>query len=549
MPTWSKEIIDLYESGAASQFILHGNISDRVLLPKSAAGPERLGSLTEYLRESLLVKFDVVLAYDLGNGARVEKGGETFAQWPAWKDKTLPTAPREAVHVLSHYLRYCGNLARLKPERTVRVAVLIINAHLIVPPAQGSANYELSATASQLRDWATDPLITGGHCASFLLTENLNDLHPLLSNNPQSARVAVPLPGKDALEPALAHLGTLYPKPLAPFAAEPSSIAAALAGATVHSIETMLQLRQHRGAEMTQADLVSIKKDLVEKDANGLIEFLKPDRTLDDLHGVEAIKTWLRQDIALWQQGELAAMPMGYLFCGPVGTGKTFLVECLAGEAGVPVVKMKNFRDRWVGSTEGNLEKIFRLLEALGRCIVFIDEADQALGRRNADSGDSGVSGRIYGMMAEQMSNSRNRGRILWALATSRPDLVEIDLKRPGRIDVKVPIFPTSTPAESYALTRALCKRRGLTLPDAMPEVVAPLMPSLLTPGAAEALAVKTFRILKTGTADPTSALTAALKDYQAPVPLEVIESQIRLAIAEATDLSFVPSVWRSKPS
>ncbi len=545
MPPWSKEIIDLYESGAASQFILHGNISDRVLLPKSAAGPERLGSLTEYLRESLLVKFDVVLAYDLGNGARVEKGGETFAQWPAWKDKTLPTAPREAVHVLSHYLRYCGNLARLKPERTVRVAVLIINAHLIVPPAQGSANYELSATASQLRDWATDPLITGGHCASFLLTENLNDLHPLLSNNPQSARVAVPLPGKDALEPALAHLGTLYPKPLAPFAAEPSSIAAALAGATLHSIETMLQLRQHRGAEMTQADLVSIKKDLVEKDANGLIEFLKPDRTLDDLHGVEAIKTWLRQDIALWQQGELAAMPMGYLFCGPVGTGKTFLVECLAGEAGVPVVKMKNFRDRWVGSTEGNLEKIFRLLEALGRCIVFIDEADQALGRRNADSGDSGVSGRIYGMMAEQMSNSRNRGRILWALATSRPDLVEIDLKRPGRIDVKVPIFPTSSPAESYALTRALCKRRGLTLPDAMPEVVAPLMPSLLTPGAAEALAVKTFRILKTGTADPVAALAAALKDYQAPVPLVVIESQIRLAIAEATDLSFVPSMWR----
>ena len=549
MPPWSKEIIDLYESGAASQFILHGNISDRVLLPKSAAGPERMGSLTEFLRESLLVKFDVVLAYDLGNGARVEKGGETFAQWPAWKDKTLPVAPREAVHVLSHYLRYCGNLARLKPERTVRVAVLIINAHLIVPPAQGSANYELSATASQLRDWATDPLITGGHCASFLLTENLNDLHPLLSNNPQSARVAVPLPGKDALGPALAHLNTLYPKPLAPFAADPSSIAASLAGATLHSIETMLQLRQHGGAELTQADLVSIKKDLVEKDAAGLIEFLKPDRTLDDLHGVEAIKTWLRQDIALWQQGELAAMPMGYLFCGPVGTGKTFLVECLAGEAGVPVVKMKNFRDRWVGSTEGNLEKIFRLLEALGRCIVFIDEADQALGRRNADSGDSGVSGRIYGMMAEQMSNSRNRGRILWALATSRPDLVEIDLKRPGRIDVKIPIFPTSTPAESYALTRALCKRKGLTLPDAMPEPVAPLMPSLLTPGAAEALAVKTFRILKTGTADPVAALTAALRDYQAPVPLEVIESQIRLAIAEATDLSFVPTVWRGKPS
>ena len=42
-------------------------------------------------------------------------------------------------------------------------------------------------------------------------------------------------------------------------------------------------------------------------------------------------------------------------------------------------MKMKNFRDKWVGSSEGNLEKIFRLIHALGRCYVFIDEADQSL--------------------------------------------------------------------------------------------------------------------------------------------------------------------------
>ena len=148
---------------------------------------------------------------------------------------------------------------------------------------------------------------------------------------------------------------------------------------------------------------------------------------------------WLRQDIALWQSGDVKALPMGYLICGPVGTGKTFMVECFAGEAGVPVVKLKNFRDKWVGSTEGNLEKIFRLLHALGRCVVFVDEADQSLGRRNAESGDSGVGGRVYGMFAEEMSNTRNRGKILWILASSRPDLIEVDLKRPGRVDVKIP--------------------------------------------------------------------------------------------------------------
>lgn len=544
LPAWAREVIDLYESGACVQFILHGNVSDRILLP-AADGKTRVATLDEFLRERLLASFDVVIRYDLGNGIRVEKGGDRFAEWPAGKEAVLPKNPREAIHVLTHYLRFCANVSQLKPGRTTRVAVIVKNAGLIVPPSAGGANYELSAIASQFREWAADTAIANQHCATFLLTENLNDLHPLVSQNPQAACITVPLPQAAELVPVLGHLIARYPTPLQPFSQNLSEPAAALAGATLHSIETLLQTRQHHGRELTPHDLVALKKELVEKDAQGLIEFIKPDRTLDDLHGQAAIKNWLRQDIALWKAGDLAALPMGYLFCGPVGTGKTFMVECLAGEAGVAVVKMKNFRDKWVGSTESNLEKIFRLLDALGRCIVFVDEADQALGRRNADAGDSGVSGRVYGMMAERMSDSRKRGRVLWVLATSRPDLVEVDLKRPGRVDVKIPLFPTATPEEGYMLIRALAKRRGVMLDEKLPEDLRTAIPDLLTPGAAEALSVKLYRSLKTGAAGPLEALSAALRDYQAPVPLSVIEAQIVLAADEATDLSFVPERFR----
>ncbi len=543
LPHWTQELIELYESGAASQFILHGNIADLVVLP-SASG-DRLVSLEMFLKEVLLGKFDVVLSCDVGSGLRVEKGSETFAKWPAWKEKALPASPREAMHVLTHYLRFCANLSRLKPERTIRAAIIVRAADLIAPPSPGGANYELSGIAWQLREWAADPAIAQQHCATFLLVENLNDLHPLVGGNPLAARLEVPLLRAAELATALAVLHVTYPVPLRAFGQSLAEPSAALAGATLNSIERLMQTRQHRGASLNAADLIALKKELIEKDAQGLIEFIEPDRTLDDLHGQEAIKQWLRQDIQLWRQGDLAALPMGYLFCGPVGTGKTFMVECLAGEAEVPVVKMKNFRDRWVGSTESNLEKVFRLLAALGRCIVFVDEADQALGRRNAESGDSGVSGRVYGMMAEQMSNSRNRGRILWVLATSRPDLVEVDLKRPGRVDVKIPLFPTATPVESYALIRALAKRRGVALSEALPPAP-PEMPDLLTPGAAEALAVKLYRTIKTDSVTPEQALTIALRDYQPPVRHEVLAAQIQLAVSEATDLSFVPERFRS---
>jgi SpoVK/Ycf46/Vps4 family AAA+-type ATPase len=239
-------------------------------------------------------------------------------------------------------------------------------------------------------------------------------------------------------------------------------------------------------------------------------------------------------------------MPMGYLVCGPVGTGKTYLVECLAGEAGIPVVKLKNFRDKWVGSTEGNLEKIFRLLEGLGRAFVFIDEADQALGKRDAGSNDAGLSGRIYGMFAEQMSKTDNRGRLVWVLASSRPDLIEVDLKRPGRIDVKIPIFPTTTPEEGFALIRALSKRRGIALTDDDFKLLRDKIPMLLTPGAAEALAVKVYRNSKTEKLSARDALSQALTGYQHPVPADVMNFQIALAAKEATDGEFVPEQFRA---
>src|SRR6188474_2803790 len=111
LPPWAGEVIDLYESGACAQFILHGNVDDRVMLPVSGAAP-KIVSLDVFLRERLLGKFDVVISYDLGNGIRVEKGGDRFAEWPpATKDVASAKAPREAIHVLTHYLRFCANIA------------------------------------------------------------------------------------------------------------------------------------------------------------------------------------------------------------------------------------------------------------------------------------------------------------------------------------------------------------------------------------------------------------------------------------------------------
>lgn len=545
LPAWAADLVTQYESGAASQFILHGNVTDTMVLP--LVGGDQLGSLTDFVLRVLLPRFDVVLSFDLGNGLRVEKGSELFSQWPTAKQKPEQVAtrePRTAVETITQYLRYCANVAKLGGKRT-HVGVFLRSASLIAPSIRGTFNYDLAALAMHVRDWGTDPVLTANPFASFLVTENISDLHELLVNNPRASRVLVPLPPVDELARAFRVLAPRFATALEPYQDDPARPAPALAGATLHAVESMLKTKQHTREALRAQDLAELKKELVERDTRGLIDFIQTDRSLDDLHGMEAVKDWLRQDIELWRQDDLAAMPMGYLVCGPVGTGKTYLVECLAGDAGVPVVKLKNFRDRWVGSTEGNLETIFRLLHALGRCIVFIDEADQALGRRSAESSDSGVGGRVYSMMAEEMSNTRNRGRIVWVLASSRPDLIEVDLKRPGRVDVKIPLFPTSTAEEGFGLIRALCKKRGLEIETSALEELRPTIPQWLTPGAAEALSVKLYRRVKTAKVSPLEALKDALADYRHPVAPDVMKFQIELALREASDINFVPASFR----
>jgi hypothetical protein len=538
-PAWAAEIALAYESAARGQFVLSGNVHDRVPIKGT------LVNLVGFIEQELLGGFQVVFAFDLGNGLRVIRGAELVNEWGgAKKLQATIRQPLEAVEFVSFYLRYLGNLQALRQTEPLHVACIIRNADEIVP-ADG-AGHDFGALASLLRDWAGEAPFSALPFVSLIIADNVNDLHPSVAFNPRALRVQVPLPDVATLATAIGLLRRDYGAAFDAAEGDDTRMAGALAGVAITAVETLAKQRAFQRQPIRKQDLVEIKKDLVERESAGLIEFIEPKRTLADYEGQPALKDWLKQDVSLWQKGDLKALPKGYLICGPVGTGKTYLVECLAGEAGVPVVKLKNFRNRWVGSSEGNLEKIFALVRALGRCMIFIDEADQALGRRNADSGDSGLSGRLYAMIAQEMGDSGTRGRVIWILATSRPDLIEIDLKRPGRVDVKVPLLPTTKYEESASLLRALCRRMGLDVSTEELLGLGDKLPLLLTPGAAEAIAVKAYRLARTQSLKALPALTSCLTGYQPPVSEDVLKFQMQLAIRETTDIDFVPESLRS---
>lgn len=118
-PAWANELALAYESGAHGQFVLYGNVHDRI-----AVG-SRIINLAGYLEHDLLASFKVVLSYDLGNGLVIERGGELIEKWSGANLQQLPREPLAALHYISRYLRYLGNLRALGRDIVGGVAASI----------------------------------------------------------------------------------------------------------------------------------------------------------------------------------------------------------------------------------------------------------------------------------------------------------------------------------------------------------------------------------------------------------------------------------------
>src|SRR5436309_870859 len=232
----------------------------------------------------------------------------------------------------------------------------------------------------------------------------------------------------------------------------------------------------------------------------------------------------------------------------PVGSAKTFLVECFAREIGFPCVKLKNFRSMWVGATESNLERILKILSALTPVGVVVDEADAALGNRD-QQGDSGTQNRVFAQIAAFMGDTQYRGRILWFLITARPDLLPIDLKRQGRAEEHIPLFYPETAPEYDEIYRVMLKKLGLkTAVTSISSVATEDQYLGLSGSDLEAVLVRAT--LEAEAADSAEVkaehLQKAFSDFIPPANSREREMQILCAVLECTSRELLPERFRT---
>lgn len=132
---------------------------------------------------------------------------------------------------------------------------------------------------------------------------------------------------------------------------------------------------------------------------------------LDAVGGLDALKTWLASRKQAYSPAARAyglPSPKGALLVGPPGTGKSLVAKSIATAWGVPLLKLDlgSLKSKYVGESEASLRKALRVIEALGRCVVWLDEVEKALAGATGSAADGGVSadalGAILGWMQDR---------------------------------------------------------------------------------------------------------------------------------------------------
>ncbi|XP_012468105.1 uncharacterized protein LOC105786273 isoform X2 [Gossypium raimondii] len=173
--------------------------------------------------------------------------------------------------------------------------------------------------------------------------------------------------------------------------------------------------------------------------------------TFDDIGALENVKDTLKELVMLPLQrpelfckGQLTKPCKGILLFGPPGTGKTMLAKAVATEAGANFINisMSSITSKWFGEGEKYVKAVFSLASKIAPSVIFVDEVDSMLGRRE----NPGEHEAMRKMKNEFMVNwdglrTKDTERVLVLAATNRPfDLDEAVIRRlPRRLMVNLP--------------------------------------------------------------------------------------------------------------
>jgi ATP-dependent 26S proteasome regulatory subunit len=580
LPKWAETLRQKYLAAEASTFVLYRNVFDNFLVG------DKLHNLQSFLVEELFrdTKKNVV-EVSLERGIRYLSGKTSAAQ------AALAELNSEELDLLPKLHRL---EAQMRSEQST--AVIVPYADALLPAGDPSFMAQSDRqTYLAFHRWSLDASLTQGDNITILITESLGAINPSLLSNPKVAAIEIPMPDLAQRKRVMAFFapklteqqvtlfsertGGLRTVQLASILAssqghglsEPerrtlilhllqgspdaesraTTLAAITAGMTPAEIGKLIEPGKVLPASDPNAEVLKViharKREMIEKECAGLIEFIEPKHGLASVGGHDNIKSELLAIAKNLKEGNTTLTPMGLLAVGPMGSGKTFVIKAFLKEAGLSGVALKNFRSKWVGSTEANLERVLATVKAMGPIAVIIDEGDRSFGNGGGEGGDDGTSSRVIARLKEFMAETENRGQVLFVMMTNRPDKLDTDIKRPGRLDRKIPFFYCESAPERVQVLLAVWSRYGEACVASTEEMLT-LCEALSGYSNAdlEALALLAVESARYQ-ASPLNAavLEQAAQDFMPPQERDMIEFMELLAVSETSRRSMLPKRFR----
>jgi ATP-dependent 26S proteasome regulatory subunit len=243
-------------------------------------------------------------------------------------------------------------------------------------------------------------------------------------------------------------------------------LGAALAGLTFDEAVRVLKLVvvQEKRLEPDMAPMLMALKAQVLEQSTG-IKVRIPRFTLDDVGGLDLLKEDVKRLPKYLKQGAKDAnvrAPRGYLLGGPPGIGKSLVAEVMAAAANIPLLEwnLGESKSKWYGESEQQVAEVLRAADAVGRCVLWIDEGEKQTSAGGDGEGHE-VTESIMGAMLSWMQD--NEGDVIIAMTVNHPDRLRDELV--SRFDSKWFIdYPNADAAE--AIIDIHTSRRGVKLDE-----------------------------------------------------------------------------------
>ena len=490
----------LINAGTSRSLVLSGNIHDLFFM--------REGDNTDYiplvpfLTHSWDIPGFILIVYELNGPIRftqeteLEKVKRAFDLWRgttetapninASTDTQSPTKPTDAS--FTYYMneaagsptlalellrQFCmisrttnAQGEKLLPEKLI---ILIEATDMLLPEGEiRSLSLPDRHRVSIVQDWISDSNFMNGNDTVIFIAESPSLVNSRVIRLPQVVTVEIPAPGMPERQHFISWFNNtpkLVEKPLNLWGTQ-AQLAMLTAGLSIQALRQLLLSACYAGDKLRPEDVIEKVSEFIQAQlGEDVVEFKKPAHSLKDIVGnqklVDFLKTQLIPRITSTGPDAIPGMSV----CGPIGSGKTFIFEGLAGELDIPVLVLKNIRSMWFGQTDVIFERLRRLLMALVKVLIFVDEADTQFGGVGTET--HSTEKRLTGKIQAMMSDPQLRGNITWLLMTARIYNLSPDLRREGRVgDVVVPVLDPAGEDREAFLRWTIAKVFPGTIPE-----------------------------------------------------------------------------------